>query len=207
MSKEKEKVLCLPFERLHPYSLLEGFCLWDPSIGEVIIDTIKDEGRFCRRGDVEDDPDFKQIIPQILLVAENKVLVHRTPETAGEARLIGTWPIFLGGHMNEADGTDPMAAALREFKEELNYPFPVTASSIGFVNLNDTDVNKAHFGLVYVFHGERAELPHGPTPAAIDEGVSDASFMTWEELAGSSKKLNGWSQVALHLLRERYDRE
>src|SRR5258705_3499564 len=58
---------------------------------------------FIPRPEAESNPDYKQIIPYVLIVFQNTVLHYVRGKRAGEQRLIAKGSIGIGGHMNETD--------------------------------------------------------------------------------------------------------
>src|SRR5207249_61258 len=82
---------------------------------------------FMPRSRAETDPNFKQIIPYVLLVHDGRVLFYIRGKKAGEQRLVAKGSIGIGGHMNEGDehlfAMDEAAyleGVRREVCEELN---------------------------------------------------------------------------------------
>ena len=65
---------------------------------------IKNNYQFKRRGDVEDDPSFQQIIPYIIFSYKDTYFIYKYLPKAGEQRLVNTYQIGVGGHINEFDG-------------------------------------------------------------------------------------------------------
>lgn len=129
-----------------------------------------------RRGDVEDDPTYKQVIPYVIVCdRKDRFLVYNRGEEGGETRLANKWSLGFGGHINPEDcrGEFPPTvpgstqrfiqdAAMRELTEELDgWPVPhavtgdapvtyeaVSMYNMAFIQLNDTPVNSVHFGVV-----------------------------------------------------------
>src|SRR5213595_4348960 len=58
---------------------------------------------FIPRPQAESNPDYKQIIPYVLIVFQNTVLHYVRGKKAGEQRLIAKGSIGIGGHLNDAD--------------------------------------------------------------------------------------------------------
>ena len=82
---------------------------------------------FMQRSIAESDPDYKQIIPYVLLAHGGRVLHYVRGKKAGEQRLVAKGSIGIGGHMNHEDETffalDKEAyleGVRREVCEELN---------------------------------------------------------------------------------------
>ena len=78
-----------------------------------------------RRGDMEEDPSYKQLIGYALLKDSKtkEVLVYRRLTGGGEARLHGKASVGIGGHMNEEVGKTIYEMlkvnAARELNEEV----------------------------------------------------------------------------------------
>lgn len=115
---------------------------------------IRRHGVFRRRGDVEDDPSLKQIIPYLVVRSAGQyMLLHRT-RGGGEARLHDLYSIGVGGHISRADvagDADVIAAGLRrELEEELSLAGDWSARLVGVLNDDENAVGRVHFGLVHL---------------------------------------------------------
>ncbi|MCL4390091.1 MAG: NUDIX domain-containing protein [Patescibacteria group bacterium] len=199
MDKLEQKVLVVPTNKLFPDGVWEGFRPIDDF--QTVFGLINRYGEYKRRAEVEDDPSWKQIIPQVILIAQNQVFVHRIPVTGSEDRLHDLWPIFLGGHVEEGD-VDIGKAAEREFNEETRYLGTVLKREfVGVVNLQTNQVNMVHAGLVWAYLGDRAIFEDSG-----DEGVIEGKFVTWDEAEKLIERMSFWSKEAFPALRERYGR-
>jgi predicted NUDIX family phosphoesterase len=58
---------------------------------------------FLARGQAENDPSYKQIIPYALIAHGETVLHYVRGKKAGEQRLVAKGSIGIGGHMNDSD--------------------------------------------------------------------------------------------------------
>jgi len=205
MRKEDTEVLVIPRHLLFPLGEFHGF--QKANNWQNLQDLIHNQGRYRRRGDVEENPNFKQIIPQVAVVHDKKVFVHEIPPTGGEARLHGQWPIFLGGHMDNS--TESITdAARREVAEELGiergrlYQGERPALSgfrahfLGFVNSEATPVSAVHLGVVFVYIADGL-----PEVATGDDGVSKGQWVSLPEIDVRWKHLTEWSQLAWHDVR------
>ena len=79
---------------------------------ERYLDVIFENGRprFIPRGEAENDPSFKQIIPYVIMSCEGKYLNYVRGKRAGEKRLVGNLSIGIGGHINPVDNNIPLFA-------------------------------------------------------------------------------------------------
>lgn len=208
MRKEDQQILVVRTAKLFPSGIWEGFRTGSEVDG--LLDLINQNGEYRRRGDMENDSSFQQIIPQIVLIAENKLFIHQIPDSGSESRLHGLFPIFLGGHVENTDivenendriGNTVEVAAEREFREELVYKGRISVRKfVGAINLQDNDVNSVHFGLVWVYEGDKAESSDN-----FDEGVSQGRFVGWDEAADMIDQMSYWSKLAFPELRKRFE--
>lgn len=110
-----------------------------------------------RRGDMEENPQYKQLVSYCLLVNENdEVLVYERLSGGGETRLHGNMSIGVGGHMNDVeDATDINAQlsenAYRELEEEVGLKSDDASDVeiIGLINDDSNEVGQVHVGVVF----------------------------------------------------------
>ena len=62
------------------------------------------DGEFRRRGDVEVDRSWKQVIPYLVLRDDERYFLMRRTKAGGDARLHDRYSIGIGGHLNPGDG-------------------------------------------------------------------------------------------------------
>jgi predicted NUDIX family phosphoesterase len=116
---------------------------------------------FRRRGDVEKDPTYKQIIPYLIVSkGDGRILTYKRGKSGGEARLHDLYTFGVGGHINskDAEGTDfdhidliYFQAIHRELTEEIGLGLGhfKTFKHIGWISLDATEVDKVHLGKIY----------------------------------------------------------
>ena len=126
-------------------------------------DLIKKNCQFKRRGDVENDPSFQQIIPYIIFNFKDKYFIYKYLESAGEKRLVNSYQIGVGGHINPVDvenGKDILEAGMmREWSEEVEFKGNLLEKKlIGILNDDSRPVEAVHLGLVYKFVGDNPEI-------------------------------------------------
>ncbi|QWQ38162.1 NUDIX domain-containing protein [Gemella sp. zg-570] len=120
-----------------------------------------------RRGDMEEDPSYKQLI-SYTLVKDKKtgnVLVYTRLIGGGEARLHGKSSVGIGGHMNNVaeKNIDEILKinASREVEEEIGIDFQEVLDNIEFIGLINDDkeeVGKVHIGLVYIVEVDKEKI-------------------------------------------------
>jgi len=118
-SKDAEQILVVPRAALMP-DAVHGF---RPGPAQEYVERVRAHGVFKRRGDVEQDPSIKQIIPYLMVRHGGRIFVFQRSAAGGEARLHGKYSIGVGGHINRSDvegDVDLLEAGLRrELEEEL----------------------------------------------------------------------------------------
>lgn len=220
MKKYNENIL------VFPTSLLEHLPEINPVNDEdceEILEAILEEGKasFMDRNLAETDPNFKQVIPYVVLRYKDpehfdpEYLVFRRGKTGGEGRLHGKYSLGVAGHITDEDGPTPSEAfyqgMIREIEEEFEVELDMSSSSPypDFVINDDSDeVGKVHFGLVYIID---VASPFGKPK---EECMESPRFMTWQEIHDTYEdpytepfdteddhpKLENWSSLILEHL-------
>ena len=159
MSKWDEQILVVNRKELfnNEEKHFYGFIEKNDEKTKKIIDTFESY-EVKRRGDMEEDPDYKQLIGYVLLkdVNTNEVLVYKRLVGGGEARLHGKASVGIGGHMNEVEGKTIFEMlkinAARELNEEVGVSEEEALNNlhfIGLINDDKTEVGQVHIGVVY----------------------------------------------------------
>lgn len=154
---------------------------------------------------LEHDTSLKQIISYVLIVNPRlkKIFVYRranTKEVYSEARLWNKWSCGVGGHIEPQDDTDPLqGAAMRELQEEVKmraYPLP---RIVGFVNDEVGEVEKYHFGVVFLAETDEEEIAMG------DGEIEEGRFMSVEEVervfADPENHVERWTLAVLPFIK------
>jgi len=151
------------------------------------------DGRFMRRGDAEEDPAFKQVIPYLVLRDGERWFLMRRTRAGGDARLHDLWSIGVGGHLNPGDG-DVAGGLAREWAEEVEAAFEPDYAPVGLLNDDTTAVGAVHVGFVYIADA-------GGRPVAIRETDKlTGTFATTAEVEAVRDHLETWSRLAFDAL-------
>lgn len=153
------------------------------------------EGFFMRRGDAEDDPTHKQVIPYLVLRDGARWFLMRRTRAGGDARLHDRWSIGVGGHLNPGD-VDVAGGLRREWAEELVAGFEPEFEPVGLLNDDTTPVGEVHVGLVYV-----ADAVGRPVSIRETEKLEGA-FASTAEVAAVREGLETWSRLVFDALTE-----
>jgi predicted NUDIX family phosphoesterase len=108
-------------------------------------------GRYLGRPTAEQNRDFKQLIPYVVLRDGASVFLMERTNAGGDARLHGKASIGVGGHLNPVDdGADPLLAGLRrEWAEELLADWEPDFRLVGLLNDDSNPVGAVHLGVVF----------------------------------------------------------
>ena len=117
---------------------------------------VRSRGFFVEREKAERMPDWKQLIPYTIFLAEGRVLLMRRLSKGGESRLHDKLSIGVGGHINpeDLDGAeprDPIAGGTRrEIEEEVDVRGSYEIQTVGFLNDDSNPVGAVHLGVVQI---------------------------------------------------------
>ena len=197
MSKWDEQILVVNRKELfnNEENHFYGFIEKNDEKTKKIIDTFESY-EVKRRGDMEEDPNYKQLIGYDLLKDEvtGEVLVYKRSVGGGEARLHGKASVGIGGHMNEVEGKTIFEMlkinAARELNEEVGVSEEEALNNLNFIGLiNDdkTEVGQVHVGVVYEckVDKQRVEVKEDDTLVIKwmtgEEAKAEENYETWSE--------------------------
>ena len=169
MDKNDEQILVVKSETLfkNPPRLGEAGGIWQGLKTDNLdyyLNLIKNNCEFKRRGDVENDNGFQQIIPYIVFSFENKFFAYKYLPNAGEKRLINNnYQLGVGGHINKEDVNGEKdvveTGMMREWEEEVDFSGNLISKKlVGIINDDSSPVEQVHLGLVYHFVGDSPEI-------------------------------------------------
>ena len=159
-----------------------------------------------RRGDAEENPDYKQPIPYAVIKRSNQYYGYTRLQGGGETRLHGLISLGIGGHMNDIPNTKGFGEVLlenlkRELEEEVNITstngqdVSQTLDIIGLINDDENEVGKVHIGiLAFIELSENAEVTVRETEQL------KGKWFTVEELKENYERLESWSKFVVDAL-------
>lgn len=139
---------------------------------EKYLEIIKTQCQFKARGLMEQDENYKQIIPYLIFRFEDQLFLMQRADQASEIRLKNKFTLGIGGHVRESDLknfsnnsslnsniTDEIFAwATREFHEEIKYTGNLNITTLGLLNDDSNSVGRVHLGLVLLLQGDSPEI-------------------------------------------------
>jgi predicted NUDIX family phosphoesterase len=154
---------------------------------------VREHQQFLPRSSMENDPNYKQIIPYLLFCYQDKYFLMERSAQATEKRLQSKFSLGIGGHIRQEDITagDIIEWAYREFHEEVNYTGNLTIKPLGILNDDTNAVGAVHIGFVYTLYGD------SPTISVKSE-LKQGMLVTVEECTKFYDKMESWSQLVLN---------
>src|SRR5437870_9932854 len=118
----------------------------------AILELIASKHSFIPRAKAEVSPQYRQIIPYVVIRSGDDYFVLRRTAKQTEARLHHKVSIGIGGHINP--GHTLLEGLHKELDEEVAIEMPFGLQFVGILNDDHTEVGRVHLGAVYV-----ADLP------------------------------------------------
>lgn len=208
-----ESVLCIPRAELEIANIpSRGF---KPGRIEGFLEEYNPQ--FIPRTECETDPNWKQIIPYVVLrskLSSGSRVIARYVRGKGSAeeRLTAKHSIGFGGHINSSDGAYATLAfangVQRELNEELKINCRYDLEEAALINDDTTDVGKVHLGFLII-----VDLDYPSAYPAEDE-ISQFWFdsetsllLAAEETELENSPFEVWSSLALAYLNNRREIE
>ncbi len=190
MANPDEQVLVVPRDALVPG---DGWTGVRPGDLEDALAVVARDGRYRRRGDAEDDPACKQVIPYLVLRDGDRWFLMRRTRGGGDARLHDLWSIGVGGHLNPGDG-DVAGGLRREWGEELVADFEPSFAPVGLLNDDTTPVGSVHVGFVFVADAGGRDVEIRETDKLTGR------FATTDEVRAVRDDMETWSRLVFDAL-------
>lgn len=196
---EMEKVLVVPAGEFHKLGHFQGVSTdVDRYLGTLLS---ADFVSYRPRGEMEQDPSFKQLIPYVIfqyddLDGERWLFQYTRGAGLGETRLHRKISIGIGGHISLQDAEQPSAnpyaeGMRRELEEEVIIETPYADRCVGMINDDETDVGRVHLGIVHIFSVEQPAV----RPRELE--MHDAGFQTLTQLRAVRDSMESWSRICL----------
>jgi len=196
MAIADENVLVFPRPLFEQLGIFQGF---SPDVNRylpVILDA--KNNRFMPRASAETNPQFKQVIPYVLITDGKSILHYVRGKKAGEQRLVAKGSLGIGGHINDEDHTlfafgmqAFQDAVKREVCEELAIQGEFNAVPVGLINDDSTEVGSVHFGVIHVLRCQPGQVQKK------EQVITQVEFLPIEELKAKRDQMETWSQLCL----------
>lgn len=151
--------------------------------------------KFVRRKDAEIDPNYKQLIPYVILRHKDSIFTYRRGKLLSEERLLGGYSIGIGGHISVNDpslfGIGYDEGLHREMREEIKIESKYEIKTIALVNDDTDEVGKMHFGIIHL------AILDNPAIMANQKSINEAKFLSIPELKKNIYKFENWSKICI----------
>ncbi len=162
-----------------------------------VLKRIIQDGLFCKRSELEEDPSFKQIIPYAIISNKESFCIFKRTSGQTEKRLHNKFSLGVGGHMNPSNSKESKEQYLinelkRELFEEvklLNACLIEDIEFIGFINDDTISVGRVHIGLLYNIHVSNKDVIINET----DKMTAD--WIEKPDLAEFYKGMETWTKI------------
>ncbi len=161
----------------------------------------KKHNHFMPRAKAETDPNFKQVIPYVIITDGKNILHYVRGKKAGEQRLVAKGSVGIGGHINNDDetlfglnsfGMEAFQDAVkREVCEELSVAGEFNAIPVGLINDDSTEVGSVHFGVVHVLRCQPGQVQKK------EQVITQVELLPIEQLKAKRDQMETWSQLCL----------
>lgn len=205
----EERVLVVPTSRFHALGHFQGFSADMDRYLPALLEG--DDLAYRPRGEMEQDPSFKQLIPYVVfrhLDAAGAISVFQYTRGGGmgEARLHAKRSVGVGGHISIEDaaalnGTDAAShhdvyreGMLRELAEEVIIDSPYRQRCVGLINDDETPVGQVHLGVVHICDVDQ------PLVRNRETDVLEAGFRPVSEILANLDRFESWSQIVIRAL-------
>jgi len=193
----EERVLCFERKLLEELGVFQGLNLAIEKYLPVV--TSSSNILYLNRSDAEQDRRYKQLIPYVLIICNDKILRYRRGKGGQETRLHGLYSVGVGGHISEEDHglfsnhLGYQEGMRRELMEEVAID-EVKDAAVAAINDDSTDVGYVHFGVVHILHVADEKI------AGRRSGILNPEFVPIVEAAKDPSGYESWSRFCLEEL-------
>ncbi len=204
MAQPDERVLVIErkvFDRLGSFHGLKFDT--DKYIEEIFVNG---NPQFMLRTEAETNPDYKQIIPYVIMGCGGEFLTYVRGKRAGEKRLVGNRSIGIGGHINPVDDMPLfgnlydtyLTAVEREVEEEVHVECSHTDRIVALLNDDSNEVGKVHLGVVHYWSLDEKQV------SRREQMITQLEFMSIDQLKQVAGEMETWSSLCTEQL-DRFD--
>jgi predicted NUDIX family phosphoesterase len=189
----EERVLCFKRELFEQLGVFQGLSL---DVGKYLpLVTAAANTTYLNRSEAELDRRYKQLIPYVLIICNDRILRYRRGKGGGEKRLHGFYSVGIGGHISDVDielfsNAGYQQGMRRELMEEVAIENDKDAA-VAAINDDSTDVGYVHFGVVHVLSVPNEDV------AGSRSGIVAPEFVPIAEAMKGGSEYETWSQFCL----------
>lgn len=169
---------------------------------DQIIENLAESMADMRRGNAEENQNYKQPIPYAVLQKGDQVFAYKRLKKSGEKRLHDQLSIGVGGHMNAIEGKHFWEAVAENLRRELTEELFISTTNlnleiVGLINDDLNEVGKVHLGVLLVVKlPETAEVSVRETDQLEGFWLHKKDFDNPEVL----NRLESWSKYVADII-------
>ena len=153
-----------------------------------VLDIINERHFFIDRTTAEASPQYKQIIPYVVIRnGDAFYMLQRTPRQT-EARLHHKLSLGIGGHINP-DTPELLDGLHKELEEEVEVAGDYDLRFVGILNDDQTDVGSVHLGAVFLLDAHDRDVSVRETEKMSGRWVARTELRQHREM------MESWSQI------------
>ena len=193
----EERVLCFKRELFEKLGVFQGLSLEVQKYLPVL--TASENLLYFNRSEAEHDTRYKQLIPYVLVICNDRILRYRRGKGGEETRLHGLYSVGIGGHISDEDhGLFSSSAGYhdgmrREVREEVEVD-ELKESTVAVINDDSTEVGQVHFGVVHIMHAANEKI------AGRRSGIVGPEFIPIADAVKNAASYESWSRFCLEKL-------
>jgi predicted NUDIX family phosphoesterase len=199
----EEQILVVPTSLFHELGYFQGF---STDIDRYLPQLLEgNHVEYRPRGEMEEDPSFKQLIPYMLFRWTDAdgtphLFEYQRGSGQGERRLHAKRSVGIGGHISAIDSAAGKMAHVyregmrRELEEEVAIDTKYAERIAGLLNDDETPVGQVHLGVVHLCDVEEPQI----RPREAD--IMDGRFRPVSEILPRLGAFESWSEIAVRAL-------
>ena len=193
----EERVLCFRRQLLEELGVFQGLSLDVEKYLPVV--TSPSQILYLNRSEAEQDKRYKQLIPYVLILCNDRILRYRRGKGGQETRLHGLFSVGIGGHISEEDhGLFSNQLGYHEgMRRELREEVDIEAANevaVAVINDDSTEVGFVHLGVVHVVQVASEEI------VGRRSGIVAPEFVPIADAMKDTSAYESWSRFCLENL-------
>ena len=157
--------------------------------GEELLEVVSEKHFFIDRPTAERSPEYKQIIPYVMIRHDDSWFLLQRTQKQTEERLHHKLSLGIGGHINP-DTPDLLDGLQKELEEEVNVEGDYALTFAGILNDDTTEVGQVHLGAVFVLETAHRTVTVRETDKMTGRWVASTDLPTHRPA------METWSQIA-----------
>lgn len=154
---------------------------------DAILELIASRHQFIDRPAAEVSPQYRQIIPYVVIRNGDEYFVLTRTAKQTESRLHHKMSLGVGGHINP--GHTLLEGLKKELDEEVAVDAEYQLQFVGILNDDSTDVGRVHLGAVYVLDAAEKNV------SVLETEKMSGRWMRKRALRDVRDAMESWSQI------------